>query len=175
MSMTIDLREDERELRALLVRQTGAYAAARATDGSLPKVSAIEVGYAFDQRGWFFVHFDTRPIHDRDGEWTVFLDREPFNRDLLERPDWYAACTEADEVIFILPDGTRRPVRDVTEEEYAALLGEFIKGVMLRAKDGGVFDHLPKQNECQIDIEEFNGHWAWPEYEQLGKSNLVQV
>ena len=170
--MTVDLRKDERELKSHLARQVNAYAAACSKDSSLPKASAVEVGYQFDQSGWFFMHFDTRPKHDRDGEWTAFLDREPFSRDLLERPEWYEACTAEGDLTFIMPDGNRRVLPDgVAEEEVAALLGEFIKRLMLDAKKEGIFEKLPKP-QCQLDIEEFNGHWAWPDYDELGKSNL---
>ena len=173
--MTIDLRNDAREITERIARQVDRYASEAARDKSLPRVSAIEVGYAFDQRGWFFCHFDTREDHDRDGEWTVFLDQEPYSNDLLERTHWYEGICggEPGPTTFIMMDGSTRVLEDVTEEEVARFLGEFIKAVVLQANHQGLFRKLPTRDTCQIDIEEFNGNWAWPEYDGLGKVNLI--
>jgi hypothetical protein len=37
----------------------------------------------------------------------------------------------------------------------------------------GVFSQLKPFGSVQLDIEDFNGGWGWPEYDDLGKTNLA--
>jgi hypothetical protein len=168
--MTLDLRKDAKAFRKLLAERVDAYAKKVKRSPNLPPVSAIEVGYQFDQAGWIYLHFDVRPKHDRDGQWTLFK-----QKDLFPRPDWYKAVealSDGKPPTIILTDGTRRPGK-LSEKAFAAMFGKMIKDVLLQAKKEGLFAPLPCHNRCQIDIEEFNGNWAWPAYDKLGKTNLV--
>jgi len=165
--MTIDLRKDVKALREHLAQKVEAYARKAS---KAPPVSAVEVGYEFEQAGWVYVGFDARPAHQRDGAWTRFK-----SRDLLPRPDWNKAAMALEEgkpVTLILPNGERHSGK-LTEKSFASLLGRTIKGLLLQVKKDGVFAPLPRREGCQIDIEEFNGNWAWPAYEKLGKVNLI--
>ena len=168
--MTVDLRKDAKALRALLDQRVRAYAAKAQRSAKVPPVSAIEVGYCFDQSGWMHVNFDVRPEHKRDGSWTRFK-----ARDLLDRPHWAKAIDailDGKPVTLVLPDGKQRKGK-LTENAFSTALGRMIKGVLLEAKTDGALDALPKRAGCQLDIEEFNGSWAWPEFEKLGKVNVV--
>jgi hypothetical protein len=46
-----------------------------------------------------------------------------------------------------------------------------IYAVLMAAKKDGMFVALSKFGAVQLDVEEFNGGWAWPEYDELGKTN----
>jgi hypothetical protein len=35
------------------------------------------------------------------------------------------------------------------------------------------FKPLKSYGDVQLDIEDFNGGWGWPEYDDLGKKNLA--
>jgi hypothetical protein len=169
--MTVDLGKDAKALRALLDERVKAYAAKAKRSSKVPPVSAIEVGYCFDQSGWIHVNFDVRPAHERDGSWTRFK-----ARDLLDRPHWVEAAEailDKKPVTLIRPDGKRRDGK-LTEDAFSTALGRMIKDALLKAKADGTFAPLPKRPGCQLDIEEFNGSWAWPDYEKLGKVNLLE-
>jgi hypothetical protein len=169
--MSVDLRKDAKAARKLLEQRVREYAANAARARRVPPVSAIVVGYCLCQDGWVIVQFDTRPAHERDGHWSSFE-----NRDVFELPHWEAAYEAVQEkpVTFILPDGSRRVLpKGSTDEKVGAVFGRVIRDVLLRAKKDGLFDALPKRDNCQLDVEEFNGMWAWPAYEKLGKVNLA--
>lgn len=170
--MTIDFRDEERDLRELLTDNVRRRATSYVPGRSRP-ITAVEVGYEFDQRGWLFVYFDTRATHGRDGEWTRFLDDKHSRRGFLERPHWHAAFMTLEPVTVVLTDGTEESLGEVTAPAFAEILGEFVRDVVLRLKDEGIFDPLPKSDGCQLDIEDFNGRWVWPEFYDLGKLNLL--
>jgi hypothetical protein len=175
--MILDLQEDAKVFESRLVEAVEAYARRGA---KAPPISALEIGYEFAQAGWICIHFDTRETHDRDGEWTTFQER-----DLIKRPQWFQmveamACFSDDEDggprkagTLILHDGPRRDGSTLTEEDFSAALGDMLKDVLLRARKDGLFAKLPRRPGAQIDIEEFNGTWAWPDYEDLGKTNVI--
>lgn len=169
--MIIDMRREAEDLRALLVRRVNEYASEIANSPQPSSVSAIEIGYYLCQDGWIVVHFDTRPQHTRDGECSNFTKNE-----LIQRPEWQSAhdAVQQNGGEFILPDGTRLELPAETScEALADIFGRMIKDVLIAAKSDGVFNGLPKREGCQMDVEEFDGMWAWPDYEQLGKVNLA--
>jgi hypothetical protein len=178
--MELDLRKDAADFRAELVKKVRAYAARAAKSPKVPAVSAVEIGYEFAQLGWILVHFDTRPKHDRDGEWTVFEEK-----DLLLRPKWYQVVEALDgfdeegeqdlkgRVVLVTVAGKKIDGAKLSEEDFSGALGAMLKHVLLECRGEGLFAQLPKSARCQLDIEEFNGTWAWPEYEKLGKVNVI--
>jgi hypothetical protein len=106
-------------------------------------VSAIEIGYEVSQAGWVYVHADCRAQHERDGEWTLGLN----DNNVLELAHWVGADSEE--------------------------AGQMILKVVQAARADGVFSALGPPGSIQLDIEDFNGGWAWPEFDQLGKTNLA--
>lgn len=106
-------------------------------------ISGIGIGYEVSQSGWVYVNADTRKQHARDGEWTSGLDNDP----LLEMSHWVE--TDPGEA------------------------GQFILKIIQSARADGVFSPLKQYGPVQLDIEDFDGSWAWPAYEELGKSNLA--
>ncbi len=106
-------------------------------------ISAIEVGYEVSQAGWVYIHADRREQHQRDGEWTSSLDDEP----LLEMSHWVEADPEE--------------------------VGRFLLEIIQTARADGLFSTLKRSGSIQLDIEDFDGSWAWPTFAELGKSNLA--
>ena len=106
-------------------------------------VSAIEIGYELGQVGWIYVHADRRKHHRRDGSWTSVLGWAP----LLEMNHWVQANPSE--------------------------VGEFILEIVQEARADGLFSPLTRLGPVQLDIEDFDGAWAWPAFEGLGTVNLA--
>jgi hypothetical protein len=43
----------------------------------------------------------------------------------------------------------------------------------LKARGEGVFKALPTAERCHLLIEDFNGEYAWPHYDERGRDDLV--
>ena len=175
--MEIDLRKDAVELRNLLEKRVQEHIAL-AKKKKLPPVQALEIGFGINQSGWVLINFDTRDEHERDGEWTLLIDKQSVPRD-----HWYAAYegVHEEDVTFILTDGKKKVIKAVGEDgdeksdaNFAGMFGEMIREVALQASKDGVFKDLPKAKTFQLDIEEFDSMWGWPEYDDLGKKNLLK-
>jgi hypothetical protein len=166
----IDLRRDAHELMMLLAMCVKRYAA-KAAGGRLPPVSAVEAGYYLRQQCWVVIHFDKRTRHSNDGIWTEYIARES-----VKIPAWKSGHDAAQKRggVFITPAGkTVRLPADVSCARLAAIYGGMIKTVLLDARKAGVFKTLPKREGCQLEVEEFDGMWAWPRLNHLGKANLA--
>ena len=137
-------------------------------------IKIIELGFDYSHGGFVVLFFDTRPNAEQDGEWTVHIEGSE-----LDIPQWNDAAEALGDmpVHFILPDGTKRTIpvddKEFGDEEFAGLLGNMLKSVLLSARAEGVFDQLNKAERCELGIEELEGHYAWPDYEDRGKENLV--
>ena len=62
---------------------------------------------------------------------------------------------------------------DDADDPFVVAIGEMILDVLMNAKSDGVFKTLTAFGTVQLDIEDFNGGWGWPEYDDLGKTNLA--
>ena len=136
-------------------------------------ISAIEVGFQLCQAGLVLFHFDTREKHERDGTWTLALDGPT-----LDLPHWQAAYESASEdgASFILLTGERRDLEAGADDAtVAGVFGEALIAITLDAIAGGMFEPLELRDDCQLDLEEFDGMWAWPfEYEDVGRTNVIR-
>jgi len=160
----IDLRKEYAAMLELLKTRVAAFdPKANFGPGEGETVSSIEVAYDFSQGGWVTVVFDTRPEVEPDGEWTLFLDEEQ-----LEYRDHWPACAEAlfegGEVTVILRDGQQRTLSG-DGDELGELLGITLKEALLDAKTSGVFDSLPRSPACYLGVEDLQGSYGWPAYE----------
>ena len=177
---TIDLKRDGETLRNSLKSLIDSLSS---EVGST--LSAIEIGYDCDQGGWICIHPDRRPEHNRDGTWTNALDDD---ENVIKMPHWIEAIElgyEGEEVEVIRFDGSTfvippteedsDPEDEETENADALVpaIGDMIYAVLMAAKKDGMFVALSKFGAVQLDVEEFNGGWAWPEYDELGKTNLA--
>ncbi|MCA9175140.1 MAG: hypothetical protein KDB14_11710 [Planctomycetales bacterium] len=140
----------------------------------------MEIGFSCDQSGWIFIHGDERPEHERDGQWTTKIDEDG----CIDFQHWIEAIEssfEGDAFTVVKIDGTKFivPAFDEDAEEqsdddpFVVAIGEMILDVLMNAKSDGVFEPLKTFGAVQLDIEDFNGGWGWPEYDDLGKTNLA--
>lgn len=112
-------------------------------------VKYIQFGYEVCQGGLFCVFLDARPDAGPDGTWTIRLDGNS-----LDMPDW--------------PRFT-----DQLGDEFGINLGNTIKDLAIELRDQGSLVPLPKQDGCEFGVEEMNGLYGWPEWEERGKENLA--
>lgn len=171
--MKLDLRKDFDEIYAHLVHRVRTFDASSnhgPGDGE-SSVAMIDCGFQCDQAGWVAFVFDTRPDAEPDGEWNSFIEEN-----LFERPHWQEAfeSLETGPVDVLLPDGKKRKISGETEfEDFAALFGDLLKGVLLKARTDGIFKSLPKAKECHLGVEEQSGHYGWPNHEDRGNEDLA--
>ena len=53
------------------------------------------------------------------------------------------------------------------------IIGEALKHVLLTAREEGVFNPLPKADRCELGVENLEGYYGWPDYEDRGRENMV--
>ena len=137
-------------------------------------------GYQFDQDGWFAFVFDTRPGADPDGEWSMHIGEnavpmphwhEPFDA-WLEAHDEDAPAGPKDPAARTLEivgyDGSRATFADPEADDMeavAAPFGELFKAVLLAARDRDAFAALPLADGCLFGVEEHDGAWGWPTWD----------
>jgi hypothetical protein len=168
----LDLRKDAAEFCRLLTGAIDSFGAACQRIPNPPLISAIEVGFSLGQEGWAAIHFDTRPVHLRDGSWSTEIDKG-----LVKIPGWKKArgALQKRGGTVIMPDRRKVAIKaNVAEARVAAIYGTMIQGVVQQANQDGLFRKLPLRKGCQLDVEEFDGSWAWPAIRALGKTNLVK-
>jgi hypothetical protein len=163
---TIDFRQDLPTIREYLSSRVK-------TQANVEKpVSAIEIGFQLCQWGQVLVHFDTREGHKRDGTWTLALDGPT-----LKVKHWCKAYEAAGRkgISFVLFDGETQSIKAGSDDEKVAdLFGTVLLAIARDAIATGTFEPLTVSDKCQLDIEEFDGMWAWPaKYEDCGKTNLI--
>ncbi|HEX3658034.1 MAG TPA: hypothetical protein VHV55_19760 [Pirellulales bacterium] len=112
-------------------------------------VKFIEFGYEVCQGGLFCVFFDTRPDAGPDGTWTVRLEGNS-----IDMPEW--------------PE-----LSEQMGDDFGIELGETIKNLVIELRENGNFEALPKQDGCEFGIEEMNGIYGWPIWEDRRKENLA--
>ena len=171
--MTIDLRRDAADIRKLLVEAVVRYAAKNAhpkAGGHHKPISALGLSYDCGTGARVAIHFDVRSDYEPDGTWT----HDSFAE--LERPEWekaYDALQEHD-LKFVLADGSSRTLAAGTDDEtYVTVFGEMVVSALTDARASGVFAPLPKQPRCELGVEEVEGMFGWPAYDDRGKDNLV--
>jgi hypothetical protein len=155
--MDLDLRKDSTEIYEYVVARASSYQpSTHPGPGESEPIKMIYAGYEFDQRGWFALIFDRRPDAAHDGEWTGYLDGN-----MLERPSWTVARERNDErpIQVRTVDGSTKAFPPGTE--FGPLIGRMLVEVLQRAEREGVFSRLPRANELELGLEEFNGSLGW--------------
>ncbi len=135
-------------------------------------ISAIEVGFQLNQAGLLLYHFDTRDKHERDGEWTREL-----GGPALDLSHWQESYESADNngASFLLLTGDRHDIPpSAGDAAVASVFGETLLAIALDAIASHSFDTLRLRDDCQLDMEEFDGMWAWPaNYDDTGRTNIL--
>jgi hypothetical protein len=164
--LNVDFSSDLPKIRAYIASRALAHAA----DGQW--ISAVEVGFRLCQAGLLVLNFDVREDHKRDGTWTLAL-----NGPTLELPNWRAAYESAQDagVSFDLFSGEHRDIPPrAGDSVIAGVFGEALLAVALDSISGGSFAALPLADNCQLDLDEFDGMWSWPKnFGDLGRVNLI--
>jgi hypothetical protein len=167
----LDLRKDSADILAFISERVRSFDP-KTNDGPGKgrRVTRIDVGYSCDQAGWVALIFDTRRAAEPDGEWNSHIEGN-----LLERPEWLAAfeALGGESLLVVLPDGKERKLRRGSYEALTTILGDFLKSVLLKAREDGIFADLPKAARCELGVEEHDGGYGWPVYEERGQGNLA--
>ncbi len=172
---SIDLRTDAADVQAMLADSVRRYAAkhkANATAKKHPPVSQIDLIFSLgdsESTPWVYLHFDTKPGSEPDGDPTHADFGKMLRKDWL--PAFQAVCEE-ETVSVVKPDGKSRKCGDAALSE---TIGKFLVDMLLEARDKGVFTELPKADRCELGVEDpTTGAFGWPNYEDRGKKNLVK-
>ena len=171
MANRLDLRKDFDELYSYVVKRVKSFDPETNDGPGAPgPVGYIEFGFSCEQSGWVVLVFDTRTDAQPDGEWNAHIE----GNDML-RSKWLSACDTLNEkpLTIVLPDGAERKLPPESHDDFATILGDLLKAVLLKAKANGVFAALPKRLRCEIGVEEHEGRYGWPFYEDRGKENLL--
>jgi hypothetical protein len=171
MVKRLDLQQDFGEIYEYVIERVRSFdPATNDGPGDSGPVTFMEFGFAFDQSGWVVLVFDTRPEAEPDGEWNFYIDKNK-----LDRPHWRAAFDANRDwpVRLVLPDGTERKLPPRSRREFATALGDLLKDILLKARSEGVFENLLKAPRCYLGVEEQEGGYGWPVYEERGQDDLV--
>jgi hypothetical protein len=167
----LDLRRDFADIYAFVADRVRSFdPATNDGPGEVGPITRIDVGFGLYQSGWVCLVFDTRPGAEPDGEWNEYIEET-----VLERPRWAKAydAVEAGPLALVLPNGTRRELPVGATDQLVAALGDMLRGALLKARADGVFAGLPKAAHCELGVEEQEGSYGWPAYEERGKENLA--
>ena len=169
--MIVDIRKDVPDFMAYIRQRVAEQAVAPKKSGAPDRVSRIDFGFEFGQGNELWLVFDTRPDAEPDGEWTLQVSNVPS----LKRPDWpvWHELPEDEAVHFIDLGGSEVDVMENPDEMICEIVGEAMKHALVLARDEGVFDALPKAERCEMGVENMEGFYGWPMYEDRGRENLV--
>jgi hypothetical protein len=178
MALEVDLRRDFVDISAYLAERVRSFdPTSNHGPGKGGALKRIDVGYECDQWAWVAVVFDTRPDAKPDGEWTGYIE----DRNVLERPHWLQALEALVKrgLSLILPNGSRMELpavgsADGRYRQFAKVLGEMLRRLLLQARADGVFAELPRAVDCELGVEHFNGAYGWPAYKDRGVENRAE-
>ncbi len=172
--MKLDLLQESANISKFLADCAARYARAfsrtpeAATQFKL--LSAIDLVYTCGAGAQVALNLDTRERYDPDGTWTNE------NYAILKCPVWEAAgaARVRGELELVFADGSNRVIGpDVGEQAYMAMIGDMLKQSLMASRDAGVFNILPRRERCELGVEELNGMYGWPTYENRGTNNLL--
>ena len=173
IDLKLDLRVEKVNIQKYLKSRVAAFdPETNYGPGDGQTISAIDVGYDCSQGGWVTVIFDTRDAPEPDGQWTTFLDEENL---YYSDSDWAGlaeAIWEDQSVVVTRLDGIEQTVSEDTDV-ISELLGEMLKELLFEARTSGLLGKLPTAEKCYLGVEDFNGVFGWPEYEQRDAEGLL--
>lgn len=167
----MDLQKDFADIYAFVSHRVRSFdPATNDGPGEAGPVTRIDVGFGLYESGWACLVFDTRPDPEPDGEWNEYIEEA-----VLERPHWAKACEAVEEgsLNVILPDGARKELPAGAKDQLVVALGDMLRAVLLKARADGVLAGLPKADRCELGVEEQEGSYGWPAYEERGQNNLA--
>jgi len=168
--MKIDYHPDFADFYTYLVERVRSFdPASNDGPGEAGPVKRVDVGFGYGYAGWISVVFDTRPDAEPDGEWNAHIEGN-----CLERPNWQweEESEESQPITIVQADGKTSEIPE-EDEVIAEHIGEILKAALLKARADGVFEGLLKSPGCELGIEEQDGNYGWPVYEERGQENLA--
>lgn len=182
--MHLNLKKDAEKAKEYLQKRIADYSPDEnhGPGQSGDPIKLITVGYYAEQGGNLHLVFDTRPEAQVDGEWTIYIE-DTNTLDFSDWCDWYEEVAMGRPGTATLHDGTTTTLKfdlddeeELLEEEQLAELnavfGEMLKSVVDQLKGEKWFQKLPLAPDAFLVIEEFDGHYFWPEvdYEQIAEA-----
>ena len=165
--MKLDLAKDQRKIRRYIKQRIKEYPVYvnNGPGDDEDQIQLVTMGYYLEQTGYFALVFDTRPDADSDGEWTLYIDD---GVTMLHFPKWCSmleAWYEGTPIDLVLPNGKSRRVtrKSHTHETIAQIFGEMLRDTMISLRDEGALASLPLSDDAFLIVDEFDGHWSWPE------------
>ena len=161
--MELDLRKDYQALKEHLLQRIRDYSKSpnEGPDEEDDPIGLITFGYQFDQAGWAALVFDTRPGAASDGYWQSYI-----GENALDMEHWFEVseelCSAEKTVDIICHDGkTKKLLPDDDGQELVDSLGDLLRDLLMEANADGLFDPLPRSDDCGLVIEEHEGQYGW--------------
>jgi len=166
--MKIDLKADSKTVYEYVKRRVANYRT-QANNGpgeDDAPISLITLGYQVSQAGWVALVFDTRPDSAPDGEWQSYIEEN-----FLEFPHWLDAVDalfdSGESIDLVLPNGKTRTIGE--DDDFAEPVGQMLKAILLQARKDKCFKDLPLGKKCSMGVEDHDGAYGWPEYDNRYK------
>lgn len=173
-NLSLDLRKESAAISRFIAKRVDRFdSTTNVGPGEGAKVSAVELGFDFEQGGWVALIFDTRQKPDRDGEWNGFLEEET----MLQRPEWAElseALREGKRVAITLMNGRKTSLTHDCEA-LGEVLYHMLKDTFTDSIHEGAFRSLPRRSKCYVGVEETEGRFGWPDYDDRDSEGTVQV
>jgi hypothetical protein len=157
IAVALDLQQDAADVYAFVADHAAAFTPkGDHGPGDSGPVKMIYGGFEFEQEGWFALVFDRRPDAAHDGEWTAHLEGN-----MLDRPEWAAAweLNQSEPISIRGADGVDLDLP--AETDFGPLIGRMLVEVLQRAEQDGLFANLPRGDELELGLEDFNGSLGW--------------
>lgn len=166
--MKLDLQADQQRIRQYIEERIARFSPTenRGPGSADAPIAMISLGYYLEQGGYFALVFDTRSDADNDGEWTGYI-----NANCLDFPHWPEVIeqwAEEETIDVTLPDGSASTISCISHSHamIAELFGTMLRDTIISLRDDGRFAGLPLTDDAFFIIEEFDGHWGWPMYDE---------
>lgn len=129
-------------------------------------ISQITLGFQVSQAGWVALVFDTRPNGAPDGQWQSYIEEN-----WVEFPHWLDAVDalfdSGESIDLVLPNGKKRKLGE--DDDLAEPVGQILKDILIQARKDKCFKDLPLAKKCSMGVEDHDGAYGWPDYDQRYK------
>ena len=166
--MPVDLNKDRKALLAHIKARVQDYPVYvnEGPGNDEDDVTQLTLGFQFDQAGWVALVFDTRDDASIDGEWQQYIEENVFPME-----HWRSVSDslymDRKPVIVTSVGGKRTKLQP--RDDFAQILGEMLRDLLVECFDQGVFKKLPLSPQCLLTVEEHDGAFGWTNREDNDK------